>query len=85
MPGRPDLVSASVKKHVFEPDGSIVNAEALRANYGKVDPGGNSTERQSENSRLIWVFCIMCATAAVVFARIVLRRRLYAKSSDTLS
>jgi hypothetical protein len=80
-----DLISANVKRHVFEPDGSIVNAEIFRANYGKVDPSDNLIERQSKNSGLILIFCILVATAAVVFARIALRRRMYAKRNENSS
>ena len=34
-----DLIPASVEKHVFDADGSIINVEAFRTHYGKIDLG----------------------------------------------
>jgi hypothetical protein len=34
-----DLIPASVERHVFDADGSIVSANAFRTHYGKVDRG----------------------------------------------
>jgi hypothetical protein len=81
-----DLIPASCEKQVFEPDGSVINAEALRAYYGKPDPRERpeaADARPRAASRvpplafkgLYWAGGILSAALGAVLAMRFVRRR----------